>query len=111
MLSQGLYDELLAHPVPLDHRVLRALTSSLALDLYAWTTYRSSRLRHPVSIPWPDLARQLGSRQQALRSFRQQTRRALERIQLFYPQLRFRVTTEHLRLHPGGVHIAPRAIR
>jgi len=33
VLSQEFYEEILAHPVPLDRRVLRALTSSFALDL------------------------------------------------------------------------------
>jgi hypothetical protein len=111
VLSQDLFDEILAHPVPLDQRVLRALTSSFALDLYAWLTYRLSRLRHPVAIPWPELAQQLGSQQRALRTFRQQTRRALGRIRLFYPQLRYHASTDCLLLYPGATHVAPRRSR
>lgn len=105
VLSRDFYEELIAHPVPLDQRVLRALTSSFALDLYAWTTYRMSRLRRPVSIPWLELARQFGSREKALRNFRIETRRALERIRLFYPELRFEVRREGLRLYPSATHV------
>lgn len=108
VLSQEFYEEILAHPVPLDRRVLRALTSSFALDLYAWTTYRVSRLRRPVSIPWEELARQFGSRERALRNFRLRVRRGLERIRVFYPGLRFEVTREGLWLWPGRSHVGRR---
>jgi hypothetical protein len=110
VLSQEFYEEVLAHPVPLDRRVLRALTSSFALDLYAWATYRVSRLRRPVLIPWPELARQFGSQERALRNFRVETRRALERIQVFYRELRFEVRREELWLWPGRSHVQRRAL-
>jgi len=106
LLSPDFYEEILAHPVPLDRRVLRALTSSFALDLYAWATYRVSRLRRPVSIPWPALVQQFGSQQKALRNFRRKTRKALERIRILYPQLRYEVTTESLRLYPSPTHVS-----
>jgi hypothetical protein len=108
VLSQEFFQELVAHPVPVDRRVLRALTSSFAFDLYAWTTWRVSRLRRPMSIPWQELALQFGSQERALRNFRVETRRALERVRVFYPRLRFEVTREALRLFPGRGHVAPR---
>lgn len=110
-LSPDFYQELVDHPVPLDRRVLLGLTSSFALDLYAWTTYRMSRLHRPVSIRWPELAQQFGTQQRALRNFRIRTRRALERIRVFYPRLRFEVTREALRLYPSGTHVRPGAGR
>ncbi|MGD2114478.1 MAG: replication protein RepA [Acidobacteriota bacterium] len=106
VLSPDFYTELVSHPVPLDRRVLRALTSSFALDLYAWTTHRMSRLRRPVSIRWPELARQFGSQEKRLRNFRIETRKALQRIRVVYPRLRFEVTREALRLYPSGPHVA-----
>jgi hypothetical protein len=110
VLSRDFYEELIAHPVPLDRRVLRGLTSSFALDLYAWTTYRMSWLRRPVSIPWPELARQFGSREKALRNFRLETRRGLERIRVFYPALRFEARREGLRLFPSPRHVPGRSV-
>jgi len=104
-LSRDFYEELVAHPVPLDQRVLRGLTSSFALDLYAWTTYRVCRLRRPVAIPWPDLWRQFGSQDKALRNFRHETGRALRRIRVLYPALRCEVTRESLRLAPSAPHV------
>lgn len=108
LLSPDFYDEILAHPIPLDRRVLRALTSSFALDLYAWLTYRLSRLHRPTSIPWPALAHQFGTQEKALRNFRHATRRALQRIRVFYPHLHVETTTDHLRLHPGPTHVTTR---
>jgi hypothetical protein len=84
-----------------------ALTSSFALDLYAWTTYRVSRLRRPVSIPWEELARQFGSQERVLRTFRLRVRRGFERIRVFYPGLRFNVSQEELRLFPARCHVRP----
>ena len=108
VLSQEFYDEFLAHPVPLDRRVLRALTSSFAFDLYAWTTYRVSRLCRPLAIPWPELACQFGSRERALRNFRLKVRRGLETIRVFYPRLRFEVRPEALWLYPSRCHVLRR---
>lgn len=110
VLSREFYDEVLAHPVPLDRRVLGGLTSSFALDLYAWTTYRVSRLHRPVAIPWPELMRQFGSQERALRNFRLRVRWALERIQVFYRDLRFAVTPEALRLYPSRCHVERRQV-
>ena len=40
MVGKGLYDEIMAHPVPFDMRVMRAMKaieqSPLAIDLYLW---------------------------------------------------------------------------
>ncbi len=109
-MSQEFYEEILAHPVPLDRRVIRALTSSFALELYAWATYRVSRLQRRVLIPWPELARQFGSQERALRNFRVETRRALERIRVFYRELRFEVRREGLWLWPGRSHVQRQAV-
>ena len=42
-------------------RVLKALRSPMAIDLYCWLTYRNSYLRKPCRIPWAALAAQLGA--------------------------------------------------
>ena len=47
----------------------------------------------------------------ALRNFRVETRRALQRIRLLYPRLRFEVTTQHLTLFPSSSHVTSSADR
>lgn len=65
-LSDAFYDEVLRHSVPVDMRVLMALRRSpMALDVYAWVTYRLHTLNHSprgtVLIPWEALQRQFGA--------------------------------------------------
>jgi hypothetical protein len=64
-----------------------------------------------VSIPWQELARQFGSQERALRNFRVETRRALERIRIFYRELRFEVRREGLCLWPGRSHVQRQAVQ
>ena len=61
-LSQNFFEQLVAAPVPLDLRAVRALKRSpLALDLYAWATRRVSYLTRPTLIPWESLRRSFGA--------------------------------------------------
>jgi hypothetical protein len=61
-LGQDFFNEIIDRPVPIDMRAVRALkTSSLALDLYCWLTYRLSYLKCQTEIPWSLLKSQFGS--------------------------------------------------
>ena len=60
-LSETFFQEIISYPVPLDLRVLRALSKSpMALDIYGWLCYRSSYIRKPTTIPWEALQVQFG---------------------------------------------------
>ena len=48
-LSPGFLEAVCERPVPIDLRVLKALRSPMAIDLYCWLTYRNSYLRKPSS--------------------------------------------------------------
>ena len=109
VLSQEFYDELIAHPVPVDYRALQALGSSLALDIYAWLTYRYHSLGRPLEITWERLAVQFGSQDQARRNFKRYFRRALKMVLLVYPHARVEATREVLRLLPSRTHV-PRLV-
>lgn len=51
-LSETFYNEIIAHPIPVDMRAIRALKKSpLALDIYAWMTYRASYATKPSEDP------------------------------------------------------------
>ncbi len=65
-LSEPFYQEIIEHSVPVDMRVLQMLRRSpLALDVYAWVSYRIYTLnrsrRDSVLIPWASLQMQFGS--------------------------------------------------
>jgi Plasmid encoded RepA protein len=62
ILGLDFFNEIVARPVPIDMRAMKALkTSSMALDLYCWLTYRLSYLKRQTEIPWPLLQNQFGS--------------------------------------------------
>jgi len=44
-LGEEMFNEIVAHPVPLDIRILKTMRrSSLGLDLYMWLSYKSFTL-------------------------------------------------------------------
>ena len=67
--------------VPLDAGVLPGLgRSPLALDAYAWLTYRVARLRRETVVPWRSLEVQFGAEYKHPRQLSWKFRRALEAI-------------------------------
>ena len=62
VLGQDFFNEITERPIPVDIRAIKALkTSSMALDLYCWLTYRLSYLKRKTEIPWCLLQNQFGS--------------------------------------------------
>ena len=103
-LSEDYFRELLRHPVPLDWRVLVGLRSPVAMDLYAWISYRAYTLRRPVTISWTDLAGQLGTQARA-RRFRQTVCRALREVRSLYRSAKVDVSEDGVRLFPSRPHV------
>lgn len=65
-LTDNFYQEILDNPVPLDLAVMDKLKgSALAMDIYAWLSYRVFTLKSKglfdVKIPWEGLQAQFGS--------------------------------------------------
>jgi hypothetical protein len=111
ILGQDFFDEIIARPVPIDVRVLKALkTSSMALDLYCWLTYRLSYLKNKTEIPWLLLQKQFGSdyadTRQGRYCFKQKLFIQLKKVIQFYEGAQ--VVTEGERgliLTPSKPHI------
>ena len=117
-LAHDLFENLLAHPVPLDLRTLRALRRcSLGIDLYLWLNYVAYKLHSPKSVTWPQLYRQFGSYplpqfdRRAIQNFRKSALRELKKIQVAWPELRVKVILgragTHGRGKAGGLRIYP----
>jgi len=105
-LSEQFYKEVTDHPVPLDMRALKTLRRSpLALDLYAWLTYRMSYLKHDTEIPWAALAAQFGSNYGRLRAFKEALLAELRKVQEVYPEARVGAGDYGLLLRPSKPHI------
>ncbi|MDE0125855.1 MAG: replication protein RepA [Bryobacterales bacterium] len=67
--------------VPLDAKIVQKLRRSpMALDVYAWLTWRVSTLKKETVIPWLALERQLGCDFRTPRQFRWKFRKALTKV-------------------------------
>jgi hypothetical protein len=92
LLGEEFYNALIALPVPVDMRALRALKRSpLALDLYAWVCYRAfvivQKNQPPQFMAWSVLMRQLGADYNTGKNFRTKAQAALRKIAALYPGL------------------------
>jgi hypothetical protein len=114
-LSVNFFDQLVAAPVPLDLRAIRALKKSpLALDLYAWVTRRVSYLSRPTLISWESLRRSFGAgyaeTPQGRSCFRVKAIESFRRIVMVYPELKIEIQENGLLLRSSDPHI-PKAQR
>ncbi|MCP4201642.1 MAG: pirin [bacterium] len=106
VLSTEFCDELVAHAVPIDLRALRTLRGSpLALDIYAWLTYRMSYLRKPCLIPWEALQTQFGADYRRLRDFKRKFLRHLSDVLHIYPAARLFERPAGLVLRRSPTHL------
>ena len=95
-----------------DIRVLRAIKQSpLALDLYAWVTWRVFKLDKAAFIPWKGLMDQMGSEYARSDNFSKKAKASLRKIQGAYPALKLTFAKGGLVLYPSPTAIAPAAKR
>jgi hypothetical protein len=109
-LTDRFYQQVTDRPVPIDLRAIRALKKSpLALDLYAWSTYRVSYLGKRTEIPWEALQMQFGAdyadTPQGKRDFKRKLLDALRKVSTVYPELRAGQGESGLVLMPSPPHI------
>ena len=105
-LSTDFYNDIVEHAVPVDLRALRILKrSALALDIYAWLTYRLSYLSRPTRVPWEALQAQFGAAYARRRDFRRRFLRHLVDVLQVYPSARVSADEKALTLSPADTHI------
>jgi hypothetical protein len=112
-LGPKFYEALVAAPVPVDMRALRSLKRSpLALDLYAWATYRTftvTQAGKPAFIPWTALAAQIGGDYGRQDHFVTAAKAALRKVQAVYPALRLGDADEGFIVKPSVPAVRPKA--
>ena len=104
VLTEGFFDHLRQHAVPLNEHAIRQLRDSpTALDLYTWLAYRLPRIgRRPATLSWQQLAVHFGNDGHNIRKFRQTVRDAWERqVSAVYPEARADFDSTIIRLHPS----------
>jgi hypothetical protein len=111
-LGEDFFTAITSSPVPVDMRALRALKRSpLALDLYAWTSYRAftvTKKGKPQFIPWAGLMAQLGTDYTEHKDFKRYAKAALRKVQAVYPGLALTYEQGGLTIHPSRPAIPPR---
>jgi Plasmid encoded RepA protein len=106
-LSEDFFKAITEHPVPVDVRALRALRKSpLALDIYAWLSYRSFTTKRPAFIPWPYLAAQFGAEYGRLRAFRVKFLTALAKVKSVLPGISITADGKGITVHPCNSQIS-----
>ena len=113
-LGEKFFDEIIAHPIPLDLHILRSLKRSpLGLDLYFWLTYRTFALKAPLRLTWRQVYRQFGvdparaGDARTVDNFRTDCLRELEKIKLAWPDLHYATAKGALLLSPSPPAVAP----
>ena len=117
-LGEEFFNEIVAHPVPIDLHILKAVKrSALGLDLYLWLTYRTFTLKHPLQLSWRQLYRQFGSNpakateKYTVRDFRADSLRELKKINRAWPDLNYHTVTGGLVVSPSPPRIPPAPLR
>ena len=111
---KSFFNEIIAHPIPLDLNILKRLKRSpLGLDLYLWLTYRTFRLKTPLTLAWKQLYRQFGAdpakagEKFTVRNFRADCLRELKKIKRAWPGLHYHTVKGGLVLSPSAPRIPP----
>ena len=118
-LGEKFFQEIIAHPIPLDLGILRSMKRSpLGLDLYFWLTYRTFALKAPLRLSWRQLYRQFGADPSkasdhdfSVSRFRAACLRELKKINRAWPDLNYQTVTGALVVSPSPPRIPPAQLR
>jgi hypothetical protein len=106
-LSQGFFDQLQKHPVPLEESAIKAVSNnSQALDAYAWLAYRLHSLPSPRLVPWRALMSQFGAGFSRLDNFRMRFLPNLRLALAVYPEAKVDIDERGIVLHPSRPPVA-----
>ena len=112
-LTPEFFEAITKNPAPLDLRALKALkSSSMALDIYMWLSHRTFYLDKPQRLSWKALQGQLGADYNHEKTLRQNVRKAVNKIKVFWPELNADFDNpEVITLYPSKSLISPREAR
>jgi len=120
-LGEAFFNEIIAHPIPLDMRILKEMRrSSLGLDLYMWISYKTFTLysqgKKPERLTWERMYAQFGSSPEkagdkfTVRDFRKDVLRELKKLKLAWPALSYGTPVGCLEIRPCPPSISPKSI-
>lgn len=111
-LGEDFYNCIITAPVPVDKRALRALkNSSLALDLYAWATYKTyavTKRGNTQFIDWKNMQQQFGASYKDTKDFKRKVKSTLKKVKGVYPAFKYEEVDGGIKIHPGKTAISQR---
>jgi hypothetical protein len=111
-LSEGFFEQLQRHPVPLEDAAIRAISNnSMALDIYCWLSYRLHALPSAKLVTWPALKAQFGVGYGKLAGFKYRFQPSLALAMAVYRDAKVGVEERGLMLHPSKPPVAPRMVK
>jgi hypothetical protein len=111
-LSEGFFEQLKRHPVPLEENAIKALANnSAALDVYIWLAYRLHSLTGPRAVTWKALKAQFGTSYKELYHFKARFPDLLSLATAVYPDAKLEVADEGVILKPSRSPVSPRLIQ
>ena len=111
-LNEVFYNHVINHAVPLDIRIVNSLKKSpLALDLYAWMSYRYFYLKKETQISWSSLFHQFGADYDRVLDFKKRLKTYLIAVHTAYPDARFELVDRGLILKPSRTSIPPKFLK
>jgi hypothetical protein len=110
-LSEGFFEALKRHPIPLEEAAIKALANnSAALDCYIWLAYRLHSLTAPRLVTWQALKAQHGAGFKELYHFKSKFPGVLQLALAVYPGANVEVTDVGVIIKPSRPPVAPRMI-
>jgi len=121
LLGEELFREIIANPVPLDMRILKAMRRSpLGLDLYMWLSYKTftlySQKKKPDRLTWQRLYAQFGANPESagdkrtVQNFRSDVLREMSKLKTCWPALDVTAPTGCLEIRACPPSVRPKAI-
>jgi hypothetical protein len=110
-LSEGFFEQLQKHPVPLEEAAIKALSNNApALDVYLWLAYRLHALKADRLVTWTALKGQFGAGFGKLYHFKHKFVGTLDLATAVYPGARLDVTEQGVILKPSRSPVPPRLV-
>lgn len=101
-LSEGFFEQLRRHPVPLEEAAIRAINNNpAALDCYLWLAYRLHSLDAPRLVTWKALKGQFGAGFKQAYHFKNKWTQTLQLALAVYPAAKVEVNDTGVIMHPS----------
>jgi hypothetical protein len=110
-LSEGFFEQLKKHPVPLEEAAIKAINNNpAALDCYLWLAYRLHVLSGPRLITWAALKAQFGTAYREAYHFKNKWTGTLQMAMAVYPGANVDIVDEGVILKPSRPPVAPKLV-